>query len=578
MIFFLSYAAITLVAGTLSGLANPVTNAVMTAFVVAVILAGVWMRPTARLGGGGDWACLAFLTAAFLTALFSICPERGVHLAVQLVAAAVLFYLVLDSIRLERAPAMAAVATLAAVAGLGAWLAGATPRVTVPFGLHHYAAGFLLLHLPVTWALARRESPRRLFWIAAVAVQAAAIAGTRSMAAVAVLGLMLLWTLRRKHLWLIAALGALATVAMLVPRTHELLMRGEDPSLSTENRVRYLKTGVAMVEARPLGWGPGSVPLVSAPFRPLVPDIMPQGEVLPHLHNLPLHLTVETGVFGLPVAAWFLWRGRSLNVVPYLLFAMADYQLDMPALLFAFAAVAGLSAQTQIAAERPESRWQGKALAIALLATAAMAPLTSLCGWDDFLAGRYVAAAAKLPDLIPVSSAAGASAVETARYGEALPYLERAERLDRYFTLAWFHHGRTLLALGDRDHAVAMFAQALLTQPVTVFAEGWDPEVYTQAQRRAVADLDAMRGALSGDSRTQHRYNELRAFLAANPAPPAGEFRVPYSEITDADLTRSTSLLVFRRLEPASVTSTIYVMLPKPDFYIPPGIGYLRLR
>jgi tetratricopeptide (TPR) repeat protein len=204
--------------------------------------------------------------------------------------------------------------------------------------------------------------------------------------------------------------------------------------------------------------------------------------------------------------------------------------------------------------------------------------VSSLCGWDDFLDRHYVEAAAKLPDLIPVSSAAGASLVEAGKDRESLPYLERAERLDRYFTLAWFHHGRALLKLGDRDHAVAAFAEALETQPVTVFAEGWDSQVYAEAQRRAVADLDAMPSSLSQDSRTRYRFNELRAFLAANPTPPAGEFRVPYSEITDGDVTRSTSLLIFHRLEPASATSTIYVMLPKPDFYIPPGIGYLRLR
>jgi hypothetical protein len=361
-------------------------------------------------------------------------------------------------------------------------------------------------------------------------------------------------------------------LAAFVPRTRELLTRGEDPSLSTENRLRYLRTGVAMLKARPLGWGLGSVPLQSAPFRPQTPDVMPQGEVLPHLHNLPLHITVETGVFGLIAAAWFLWRARSLNIAPYLLFAMADYQLDIPALLFAFAAVAGLSATP--AKTRP--LW--KVFQVALLCAAALAPLGSLCGWEDFLDHRYVEAAAKLPNLIPASSAAGASLVEAGNAREALPHIERAERLDPYFTLAWFHHGRALLKLGDRDHAVAMFSQALLTQPVTVFAEAWDPEVYAQAQRTAVADLDVMRGSLSVDSRTQYRCNELRAFLAANPTPPPGEFRVPYSEITDGDLARSTSLLIFHRLVPASATSTIYVMLPKPDFYIPPGIGYLRLR
>ena len=581
MIFFLYYAAITLVTGTLSGLANPITNALTTVLLSATILVGVWRRPTARLCPGDDLACAGFLAAAFLTAIFSVCPERSLHLAVPFVAAAMLFYLVLDSNRGELALAMAATATIAALIGLGAWLVGATPRVTAPFGLHHYAAGFLLLHLPITWTLANRSSPRasprRTLWIAALLLQAAAIAGTRSLAAAVVLGLMLLWTQRRRPVALVAILVALAAVAVLVPRTRELLMRGDDPSLSTENRLRYLQTAVAMLKARPLGWGLGSVPLVGAPFRPQTPDMMPEGEVLPHVHNLPLHLTVETGIFGMIAAAWFLWRARSLNIAPYLLFAMADYQLDIPALLIAFAAAAGLSATAA------KSRPLGKVWQVALLCAAALAPVASLCGWDDFLEHRHVQAAAKLPDLIPVSSAAGASLVEaglveSGKYREAIPYLERAERLDRYYTLAWFHHGRALLALGDRDRAATTFAQALLTQPVTVFAENWDAQVYAQAQRRAVADLDAMRISLSADSRTQYRYNELHAFLTANPTPPAGEFRVPYSEITDASWTRSTSLLIFRRLETPSFTSTIYVSLPQPDFYIPPGIGYLKLR
>jgi hypothetical protein len=572
LIFFLYYAAMTLVTGTLSGLAHPITSAVTTALLSATILVGVWRRPTARLCPGDDLACAGFLGAAFLTAIFSICPERSLHLAVPFVAATVLFYLVLDSNREELAPAMALTATLAALIGLGGWLMGATPRVTAPFGLHHYAAGFLLLHLPITWTLARRESSYRRLWIAALLLQAAAIAATRSIAAAGVRGLMLLWTQRRRPVALVAILAALAAVAVLVPRTHELLTRGEDPSLSTENRLRYLQTGVAMLKARPLGWGLGSVPLVSAPFRPQTPDMMPEGEVLPHVHNLPLHLTLETGIFGMIAAAWFLWRARSLNIAPYLLFAMADYQLDIPALLIAFAAVAGFSATAA------KSRPLGKVWQVALLCAAALAPVASLCGWDDFLGHRYVQASAKLADLIPVSSAAGASLVEAAQYREAIPYLERAERLDRYYTLAWFHHGRALLAVGDRDHAATAFAQALLTQPVTVFAENWDRDVYAQAQRQAVADLDTMRISLSTDSRTQYRYNELHAFLAANPTPPAGEFRAPYSEITDANWTRSTSLLIFRRLEQPSFTSTVYVMLPNPDFYIPPGIGYLRLR
>jgi hypothetical protein len=576
LIFFLFYATITLVTGTFAGMAYPFTSGVTTALFVAVILVGVWKFPTARLGGGGDWACVAFLACALVTAVASVCPYRALHLTAPFVAAAVLFYLVLDGTREDLAPRMAAVAAIAAVAGLVALFTGNALRVTVPFGLHHYAAGFMLLHLPITWKLAQPGSPRRWLWLAAAGVQVAAIVGTYSMAAEVILGLMVLWTLRHKPLLLVGALAILATIALLVPRTHNLLMRGEDPSLSTENRIRYLRTGIAMLKARPLGWGLGSVPLVAAPFRPQVPDVMPQGEVLPHMHNLPMHIAVETGLLGFLAAAWFLWRGRSLQIAPYLLFAMADYQLDIPSLLIALAAVAGLYATRG----QPSSSWRvpRKLAQLAMLVVAALAPISTTCGWDDFLAGRYTVAAGKLPDLIPLSAAAGAAAVEAGQYREAIPYLEHDERLDGYFALAWFHHGRALLQLGDRDGAVAKFAQGMLTQPVTIFAENWDPEIYAQAQRRAVADLEALSGRLSRDERTQYRYRELHAFLANNPTPPKAEFRVPYSEITDANLPSSTSLLVFRRPQQPKFTSTIYVMLPRPDFYIPPGIGYLRLR
>ena len=524
----------------------------MIALLMAVIVAGVFFRPKARLGGGGDLACVAFLACSFLTAIFAVCPERSLHLAVQFAAAAVLFYLVLDADPESLAPAMAGVATLAALFGLGAWLFGYTPRVTAPFGLHHYAAGFLLLHLPVTWKLAKRNP----LWFAAVLAQAAAILATRSMAAVVALSLATLWTLRRRPLFAVAALAAMVSVAVSVPRTRQLLRHGEDPSLSTENRLRYLHTGAAMIAARPLGWGLGSVPLVAARFTPKIPDVMPPGEVLPHLHNLPLHLATEAGLLGLLASAWFLWRARSLALAPYLLFAMADYQLDMPSLLFAFAAVAGLEAT------RGKDRPLIPAVRVAMLVVAALAPVTSTCGWENFDAAR-------LPDLIPISSAEGARLLDAG-------LLQRATQLDPYFTLAWYHLGRARMAKGDRAGAVTAFAESMLVQPVTVFAEGWDGGVYADAQQQALVRLNGI--PVASDARTKHRYEELHAFLAANPTLPRGIFRRPYSEITDEGLERSTSLLVFHRLEPPKYTSTINIALARPDFYIPPGIGYLRLK
>lgn len=539
---------------------------VMTALEVAIILLGVFFVPRVRLGGGGDLACAAFLGIAFLTAAFAVCPGRSAHLAVQFVCAAVVFYFVLNSNRDKIAPAMAATATLAAAAGLGWWLFGFTPRVVTPFGLHHYAAGFLLLHLPLTWKLAERRPP----WYVAAALQVVAIAGTRSMAAILVLGLMFLWVQRRHPLRLSVAVALLIGVAALVPRTNQLLTRGEDPTLSTENRIRYVQTGLKMFAARPLGWGLGSVPLASSPFRPQTPDVMPRGEVLPHTHNLPLNLAVETGLLGLLAAAWFLWRARSLSLVPYLLLALADYQLDLPALLFALAAVAGLNAARL--ESPPVPAWIVRAL---LLVAAVLTPFAhSDCGWDSFLDSEYVQAADKLPNVIPAQSPAGVELLQKGEVESSIRYVKRATQLDPYFTLAWFHLGRAQERSGRRAEAVTAYTQAILTHPITIFAEGWNPVLYAEAQKRALATLESSR--FSNDAVTQHRYRELHDFLAANPSLPAGTFPDQYAEIADGRVDLSVSLLVFHRLAAPRYTSAINVLLPTRGFYIPPGLGYLR--
>lgn len=547
----------TLLAGTLPGLTqSTIPEAMLTA---AVLLVAALRPPRASLSG----AMQLWLALAFAVAVFAPCPMRSLHLAVRFTAAAALFVLLQDGDGEKRRPAMAAIATGAALFGLTVWLFGLTPRVLAPFGLHHYAAGFLLLHLPLTASLARRFP---LWWIA-VAAQVLAIAGTRSLAAVVALAVLSLWPLRRRPVWVAAVALALVAVAVYVPRTRSLLERGEDPSLSTENRVRYLSTGLAMVEARPWGWGLGSTPLVAAPYRPQVPDVMPQGEALPHLHNLPVHITAEMGVIAPLVAAVLFWQAFSPGLLAYAVLSLADYQLNLPALLFALAAVMALGVRPRGGMLQPVWR-------VVFLLAAALAPLQSTCGWEDFEKGNYAAAAARLPDLIPVSAAAGSTLLDSGKAAEAIPHLERAARLDRYFTLAHFHLGRARLATGNRGAAVEAFAQALLAQPVTVFADGWDVDIYRQAMRRALSQLGTMPPA--DDPRTRHRFAELRAFLVANQeAPPVGSYRRVYSEITDTDLDHNTSLQVFRRVGAPKYTSGIVVALPKPDFYIPPGIGYL---
>ena len=549
----------TLLAGTLPGLTqSTVPETMLTA---AVMLVAALRPPHARLSG----TLQLWLVLVCFAAIPALCPLRSLHLVVRFMAAAAFFVLLQDGDD-DRRPAMAAVATGAAVFGLAVWMLGLTPRVLAPFGLHHYAAGFLLLHLPLTASLARRYP---LWWLG-VAAQAVAIAGTRSLAAGVALAVLCLWPLRRRPVWVASIALALVALAVAVPRTRALIERGGDPSLSVENRIRYLRTGLEMIKVRPFGWGPGSTPLVSAPFRPQVPDVMPQGEGLPHLHNLPMNVAAEMGVLAPIVAAVLFWQAFSPGLLAYAVLSLADYQLDLPALLFALAAVMALAARRREGSLQPVWR-------VIFLLAAAAAPIQSTCGWGDFESGNYVAAAARLPDLIPVSAAAGSTLLDAGKAAEAIPYLERATRLDRYFTLAHYHLGRARLETGNRTGAVEAFAQGLLAQPVTVFADGWDAEIYRESMRRALGQLGTMPPA--DDPRTRHRFAELRAFLRANQdAPPAGTYRRVYSEITDADLDHNTSLQVFRRVGAPKYTSGIVVALPKPDFYIPPGIGYLPLK
>ncbi len=561
------YAVVTLVTGTVAGLARPFTSAAMVALVVLAFVAAALLGPRARVGGGLEGALIAWLAGLAVLSAFAVCPERSLHLAVLFASAAAFFYLALDMDGDSISSSMALVSTGAAAFGLGAWLLGYTPRVAAPLGQHHYMAGFLLLHLPLTAKLIRRHPA----WGAAVVVQAAAIAGTRSLAGIVALVVLVLWTFRRKAVILAPAVLALAVLAFFVPRTRAMLTTASDPSLSLENRIRYLRTGAAMIKARPWGWGSGSVPLVAARYRQQVPDVMPQGEAFPHLHDLPVQVAAESGVVGLLLVAWIFWRVQSPALWIYALFALADYQLDLPAILFAVVAVAALDAPKRPGAAM--SAW----LRVALLLAAAAAPIPAICGWDEFERGDYVAAAQRLPDLIPVSAAAGAEVLAAGSAAGAVPHLERAVQLDMWFTPAWFHLGRARLALGDRRRAEEAFSRALLAKPITLYAEGWDAEIYRESVRKAIELLDAMSARVEFDARTKHRHGELRGFLDANRnSPPVGSYRRDFAEITDADLAHNVSLLIFHRLGSPKYTSAITVLLPQPDPYIPPGVGYLR--
>jgi len=84
----------------------------------------------------------------------------------------------------------------------------------------------------------------------------------------------------------------------------------QDPT--NRDRVAMLRTGVAMVEARPLtGMGPNMIPRMYIEYR----DESAVNATNPHLHNVPLQIAAERGLPALALWLWFivvlilgLWR------------------------------------------------------------------------------------------------------------------------------------------------------------------------------------------------------------------------------------------------------------------------------
>jgi len=668
-LLFLLYPLVCLLLGTVSGGASWTREAGMHAVIIvalgAALVAG-WRNESWPLVGGVFEPALALLLLVLVAgALQAPCAGRSWGLILLAVAAVSVFYLVLGARASPgRAAALAwlvpATGVAAAGAGLLAYALGWTPRVAVPLGHHNYMAGFLLLHLPLTVSAAGRQEARaswiRALWLAGAALEALAILLTGSLAAVLVLVVfavsMAVSRARRAPARTPASAGrhwawqryaaALLLVAIVVgagvllgtsrspviagvrQRLGGILAAGRDPSLSLENRLRFLRAGLAMFSAQPVvGFGVGSVPLAVALYRQQVPGIMPPGEVVPQLHDLPVHLLAETGALGLAAAVLLLLtviggrRGPAATAVwLYLLFSLSDYQLDLPAILFPLAVITALAAQKETAPAEPAAlpRW----LALGGLALAALAGVGVLgsfsaahyyyqrgdagralewdshCGFYDFQAGAgaesagrgdeardfYLAAARRMPDVIPAAAQTGSALAAAGEFSRAIPWLERASALDHYFTLAHFHLGRARLASGDRAGAIEAFSTSLLVQPATVWAEDWSTTparyLYAESLERALDKLYDL-AAFYPQSGPWRRWNELGAFLTGRRnLLPQGGHRILFYEVADSEPTMSRSLIVFRRAAVPVRVAPVILLSPTPKPVTPAGLGAIE--
>lgn len=270
---------------------------------------------------------------------------------------------------------LAVAAALTALASTGWWLADVARltraelfspvlfemRNPHPLGHSNYTAGLMLLGLPwlVQIAWRARGSLRAAAGVAAVlALLNLFMSGSRGgllgLAALGVTGVAVAGLGWKRFLLFAAGLVASAVVlAVANPRIRALLNPPLDaaPNLSTVQRTAMLEAGVMMGTDRPLvGWGPGTTPLAYPRYRHALDG---GAENVLQLHSTPVQVWAETGAAGLLAAllaaglAAAQWRRSPLAAVTlagYGVFALTDFQLDVPVFAAGLAALAALLA------------------------------------------------------------------------------------------------------------------------------------------------------------------------------------------------------------------------------------------
>lgn len=276
-------------------------------------------------------------------------------------------------------------ATVALNAAAGAEIATSLPfdtRNSLLLGHWNYTAGVGVLALP--WAIAfawRARGWRRVAWLVGaalvfVAVQSAMSRGAwvglaaSGVFAVIVRAAYARWPLRRIGIGAGAAVVMALAVTLLIPRvraTALAFVSGLGFTLSDEQRLNMMQVGGLMLRDHPfIGQGPGLTPRLYPAYRGFVDGGI---ESAFQLHCTPLQLAVDAGLvaalgFGAVVllalastlqtlrrvrttpAAGddFLWaRGvTGVSLAGYMVFALTDYQLDVPVIAAAVGASLGV--------------------------------------------------------------------------------------------------------------------------------------------------------------------------------------------------------------------------------------------
>jgi len=248
-------------------------------------------------------------------------------------------------------------------------------ELALPLGSRVLMAGLLIAVAPMALEGARRRDDdwrHKTFWIASSAVLLVGIVQTRSLAALAIVPAILIWFAtmavksRQKRIVSGVVLAAAIVCAFWLgnyrgslSRLGSLVNRGEDSSMSLENRFRYWSGAIPAIEQKKLlGWGSESVGLIYPLFRIQRPGFSPPGEVIPDLHSVPMNWLFEFGAIGLVIrmAAFAallaiglsrktpLQKAAVAGLAAYALFSLMHYNLSNPATYLVLTLVAVVAA------------------------------------------------------------------------------------------------------------------------------------------------------------------------------------------------------------------------------------------
>jgi tetratricopeptide (TPR) repeat protein len=615
-----------------------------------LILAGSMRHPSRGLGAFGSGALLVFVGVYAAAAATSEHPAISLGYSLTLLSAAALVVVVArEPAALRAAPVVLAVAGIAySAASVGTWLltvawphwqttaalneaAGAEVFAALPFGprnLHlfghwNYTAGFGVLILPWPIALAWRARGRaRAGWAVGALTIVAAIQSANSRGAtLGLIGAAVFataawfafrrWRLAALAVAAVAVLAAAAATALLAPRirhTAIALATGAGRSISDEQRLNMILVGGMMVRDHWFfGQGPGLTPRLYPKYRQCVDGGI---ESAFQLHCAPLQVAADSGLTGLAAATALVGAGlfrclrrlrrreegiapawvtatAGVSVAGYAVFALTDYQLDVPAI--AASAAAALALLLEGGPPKPGRHGRhlvSVATAVALMGAISIA-LPEALGRRAFAGGMDgYARTSQIRILDEAAATATAWQPDTPHYmvGAAMAHLRAAYAggpdagLDRQaatallnealaiepnldvaeFNLGWlgldsdpaaaamhfrrsqrlvpdrggvyFGLGLARLRCGQQDRALEAFALEMLNDPRFATSPAWDTPLLQpwreSVLRRAMALAgDLQPAATEAGADTITYVAELFGWLSGGPAPSAEALR-----------------------------------------------------